>query len=95
MSKKAKCMDCENLMFFATPLRVNVHNYEYAKQCLYIAKRSIVCGHHGDKVKPMDNEQYCRHLKKSTRIHSNEEDIKRLEDTIAEYEKQLVNEKGK
>ena len=90
MSKKVKCIECENMMFFATPLKVNANNYEYAKHCLAVVKRSFVCDYTG-KVKPLGNEQYCKYFEKRVRGYSNEKDIKRLEEAIAEYENQLVS----
>ena len=90
MSKRVKCAECENAMFFATPLKVGADNYEYAKHCLSVAKRNLVCGV-SDKTKPIDNEQYCKYFLKRAYEYSNKEDIKRLEDAIAEYERQLTN----
>lgn len=91
MSKKVKCIECEHMVAFAAPKRVDADNYECAKHCLEVVKRSFVCGYTG-KQKPINNEQYCKYFLKREHSNSNEERIKRLEDTIAEYEKQLVNE---
>lgn len=88
MSKKVKCAECENMMFWSLPIKVNDNNYEYAKHCLVVSKRSFVCGH-TMKTKPMDNEQYCKHFEKRIFNDSNEDSIKRLEEAIVEYEKQM------
>ena len=65
-------------------------NYEYAKHCLEVVKRYFVCDV-TNKQKLLNNEQYCRHFLKRVRECYNEERIKKLEDAIAEYEKQLTN----
>lgn len=91
MSKKVKCIECENMMFFAIPRYVNEKNYEYAKHCLKIANRYCVCGY-TDKTKPLDNEQYCKHFEERTCNYSNKERIKKLEEAILEYEKQLTSD---
>lgn len=88
MSKRVKCAECENMMTFATPKRVDADNYEYAKHCLEVVKRYFICGW-TDKQKPINNEQYCKYFLKRECEHSNEARIKMLEDAIAEYEKQL------
>ena len=88
MSKKVKCAECEHMMTFATPKRVDTDNYEYAKHCLEVVKRYFVCSW-SEKQKPLNNEQYCKYFLKRVREHSNEERIKKLEDAIVEYEKQL------
>ena len=90
MSKKVKCAECEHMMTFATPKRVDVDNYEYAKHCLEVVKKYFVCGL-TEKQKPINNEQYCKYFLKREYEHSNEARIKKLEDAIAEYEKQLAN----
>ena len=87
MSKKVKCAECEHMMTFATPKRVDADNYEYAKHCLEVVKKYFVCGW-TEKQKPLNNEQYCKYFLKRVRECSNEERIKKLEDAIAEYEKQ-------
>lgn len=79
------------MMTFATPKRVDADNYEYAKHCLEVVKRYFVCGW-SDKQKPINNEQYCKYFLKREHNHSNEERVKRLEDAIVEYEKQLICE---
>ena len=88
MSKRVKCAECDNMMFFATPYMVDAGNYEYAKHCLDVATRSCVCGC-TVKTKPLNNEQYCKHFRKVESIRSNENRIKMLKDAIAEYEEQL------
>ena len=89
MSKKVKCAECENKTFWSLPIKVSDNNYEYAKHCLVVAKRSLVCGH-TMKTKYINNEQYCKNFKKSTSDFYDKENIKRiksLEESIAEYEK--------
>ena len=88
MSKRVKCAECEHMMTFVTPKRVDADNYEYAKHCLEVVKKYFVCGW-TEKQKPINNEQYCKYFLKRERERSNEERIKKLEDAIAEYEKQL------
>ena len=90
MSNKVKCLDCENMMFFAVPSVVDEDNYEYAKHCLEVVTKNLVCGS-TCKTKPLNNEQYCKHFEKRIYEYSNEEDVERLKRAIAEYEKQLVN----
>jgi hypothetical protein len=90
MSKKVKCAECEHMMTFATPKKVDADNYEYAKHCLEVVKKYFVC-EVTNKQKLLNNEQYCRHFLKRVRECSNEARIKKLEDAIAEYEKQLAN----
>ena len=87
MSKKVRCAECEHMMTFATPSIVDADNYEYAKHCLEVVKRFFVCGW-SDKQKPINNEQYCKYFLKKEYIRSNEARIKKLEEAIAEYEKQ-------
>ena len=89
MSKKVKCIECEHVMFFATPKKIDADNYEYAKHCLAVIKRSCVCDW-TNKQKPLNNEQYCKHFIKREHNYSNEARIKKLEEAILEYEKQLV-----
>lgn len=89
MSKKVKCIECENVMFFYLPSIVNADNYEYAKHCLAVATRKCVCAW-TNKEKPLNNEQYCKHFIKKERNYPNEERIERLKNTIEEYEKQLA-----
>ncbi len=88
MSKRVKCAECEHMMTFATPKKVDADNYEYAKHCLEVVKRYFICGW-TDKQKPLNNEQYCKYFLRSEHNHSNDARIKILENAIAEYEKQL------
>ena len=90
MAKKVKCIECMECMNWALPYKVNEQNIEYAKQCLVIAKRSIVCGY-TMKTKKRDNEQYCKHFTKT--LHSNDftRQIEELEAKIKEYETRCNN----
>ena len=90
MAKKVKCIECEYMITFATPKRVDADNYEYAKHCLEVVKKYFVCDI-TNKQKLINNEQYCGHFMKRVYEHSNEERIKKLEDAIAKYEEQLGN----
>ena len=87
MAKKVKCMECTDMSCWATPRRINAKNYEYAKHCLNVIKRSFVCCSTG-KVKPIGNEQYCKYFNRCAFDNSDrlEHDIKQLEQLIAEYE---------
>ena len=86
MAKKVKCSDCCESMNWAIPLSVNSENIGYAKHCLMIAKRSIVCGY-TMKSKGKDHEQYCKHFAKKTHNINYQKEIDRLEKQIEEYEK--------
>ena len=88
MSKKVKCAECEYMITFATPTRVDADNYEYAKHCLEVVKKYFVCGW-SEKQKLIGNEQYCKHFLKRDRELFDESRIKKLENAIVEYEKQL------
>lgn len=92
MSKKRKCRLCEQSMSWALPERVTDKNVEYAKHCLAVAKRSIVCGY-TMKTKGIEHEQYCKYY-----IEKSEKEIKRdkqydekrireLEQMIEEFER--------
>ena len=85
MAKKVKCIECANSSFFALPHRVTSNNYDYAKYCLVVAKRSIYCGR-VDKVKPREHEQYCKHFFKGEFSYNIDNEIARLEKMIEEYE---------
>ena len=65
-----------------------VWTYDDFCNSLEVAKKYFVC-EVTNKQKLLNNEQYCRHFLKRVRERSNEERIKKLEDAIAEYEKQL------
>lgn len=86
MAKKVKCSDCSESMNWSLPISVNSGNIDYAKHCLMIAKRSIVCGY-TMKSKSKDHEQYCKHFEKKTYDINYQKEIDRLEKLIEEYEK--------
>ena len=86
MAKKVKCSDCSESMNWSLPLSVNSGNIDYAKHCLMLAKRSIVCGY-TMKSKSKDHEQYCKHFEKKTYDTNYQKEIERLEKLIEEYEK--------
>ena len=86
MAKKVKCIDCAEYTNWSLPVKVNKENIDYAKHCLFIAKRTFVCGR-TMKTKPLNNEQYCKHFCKSE--HKNDFNAKRiaeLEAKIKEFE---------
>ena len=85
MAKKVKCIECMECMNWSLPHKVNADNLEYAKQCLVIAKRSIVCGY-SMKTKRRDNEQYCKHFQKTLYSNDFTKEIEELETKINEYE---------
>lgn len=85
MAKKVKCIECANSCFFSLPCRVTSNNYDYAKHCLAVAKRSIYCGQ-VNKTKPREHEQYCKHFFKEEFSYSIDDEIARLEKMIEEYE---------
>lgn len=88
MSKRVKCVECEHMMTFATPKKVDADNYEYAKHCLEVVKRYFICGW-SEKQKLINNEQYCKYFLKRQHNYSSDARIKKLEGAITEYEKQL------
>lgn len=90
MSKKVRCKECSNAIMWALPVSVTNRNYEYAKQCLLAAKRSIVCGI-TSKVKRVNNEQHCKKFcgKSNDDIIADtlfKEEISNLEQLIHDYE---------
>ena len=85
MAKKVKCIECMESINIALPYRITKENVDYAKQCLVIAKRSIVCGR-TMKTKTREHEQYCKHFAKSIFINDITEEIEQLEAKIKEYE---------
>lgn len=94
MSKKRKCIECENATRWSVEMKVSDKNIDYAKQCLCAAKRSIVCDI-TMKTKPIDHEQYCKHFrKKEYEDLCYQECIENLERMIIEYEanKGKINE---
>lgn len=58
MAKKRRCVDCVNHRGWATPDGVSEQNYEYAKQCLVVMKRSMTCLEK-NLVRKIDHELYC------------------------------------
>lgn len=90
MSKKVKCMECECSMHWSLPERVLSGNIDYAKHCLIVARRSIVCGE-TMKTKRVGHEQYCKKFKpkveldfKMDEIYQTE--IANLDEMIQTYE---------
>lgn len=88
MAKKVKCIDCEECMNWAVPVRVSANNLDYAKWCLRLAKNTVVCDR-THKTKPKDHEQYCKHFRKKTHSFDCSAEIEELEKMIAEFEGQV------
>jgi hypothetical protein len=75
-------------MRWALPIKVTEKNIDYAKHCLDVAKRSIVCDR-TMRTKPIGHEQYCKHfVKKEHEDTCYQKDIENLERMINEYESQ-------
>lgn len=82
MSKKVKCVECSNVLFFGIQNeKINKDNYEDVKKCLEIVKRKMICDV-TMREKSKDNEQYCEHFEKC-----NENDLK-----IKEFEKKKIEQ---
>lgn len=95
MAKKVKCMDCTNSMHWSLPEQVRENNLEYAKHCVCVAKRSIVCGE-TMKTKGINHEQYCKKYREKEERDRNydnicSEKIAELERKIEDYEHQTDN----
>ena len=94
MSRKVKCIECQNSMNWALPVRVTDKNIEYAKHCLFWARKTIVCDR-TQKTKHIEREQYCKYFKKKVIEDSwHQKEIERLERMINEYESQNCKEVG-
>lgn len=92
MSKKNKCIKCGCSMHWALPERVTNRNIEYAKQCLDIARKTVVCGE-TMRTKDVGHEQYCKKFKPKTDFDLRMDDIHQteiahLEEIINTYESQ-------
>ena len=87
MAKKVKCIECINSMEWALPRGVTDKNIDYAKHCLDMAEKTIVCGH-TMKTKRKCNEQYCKNFeKREYNLQSYfEEERSKLAEMIARYE---------
>ena len=91
MSKKRKCKLCRESMGWSLPERITDKNIDYAKHCLAVAKRSIVCGY-TMKTKTIEHEQYCKHYKEKSAEEIerdrqyDEARMRELEEMIEEYE---------
>lgn len=93
MSKKKKCIECQNCSRWALPDKVTDKNIDYAKYCLRIAKKTFVC-FVTMKTKQLGHEQYCKYFEKKE--HEDtwfQNDLERLERMINEYEFQKNSEK--
>lgn len=86
MARKRRCIDCEESTFWALPRKVTEDNIDYAKHCLNIAKKTIVCGR-TMKTKGVNHEQYCKHfVKKGYECTWYQKEIEELEKMINDYE---------
>lgn len=81
-------------MRWALPERVTRENIDYAKHCIALANRTLVCGC-TMKTKRLNNEQYCKHFvqkseldEKMDELYKNEE-IENLKKMIIDYELNL------
>ena len=76
------------------PEQVDSKNLEYAKHCLSVAKKTLLCGH-TMKTKPIEHEQYCKRFvpksEEMLRFDSRTalSEISRLEDMIKKCESTL------
>lgn len=92
MGKKRRCIDCDLHINWALPLKISAKNIDYARHCLNVAERSIVCSHNM-KTKPLNNEQYCKHFCKSSECQQiadhvyRDIEIPKLQNMIKDYEK--------
>ena len=92
MASKVKCIDCAKSMHWAMPCKVTEENYQYAKYCLEISKRSLVCGEN-HKTKRIEHEQYCKKYCKKTELDLCMDkvyikEISDLEQMISDFEQQ-------
>lgn len=89
MSKKKKCTECEECMYWSLPCVVNENNIDYAKRCLHMAETTCVCGR-TMKTKGIDHEQYCKNFRKKSDVNREIEiyrdDIFKLRKAITDYE---------
>lgn len=91
VSKKVKCLECKSCMFWCIPKRVTAKNYDYATECLLVAKKTIVCGQRV-YTKKIDNQQYCKLFKREDKelvqkkMAVYEKEVKELEKMIEQFE---------
>lgn len=90
MAKKVKCIECMECLNWSLPQVVNGKNLDYAKQCLFFAKKTVVCGY-TMKTKSINNEQYCKHFHKTLYSNDYTKEIEELEAKIKEYETRCNN----
>lgn len=91
VSKKVKCLECKSCMFWCIPKRVTAKNYDYATECLLVAKKTIVCGQRG-YTKKIYNTQYCKFFKQEDKENIQkkmaiyEKEVKKLKEMITQFE---------
>lgn len=61
MSKKVKCLNCDNCMRFSIPCKSYLEENPFLTNQI---KKSLVCSH-TMKTKNVNNEQYCKHFKEA------------------------------
>ena len=94
MARKVKCIECQNSMNWSLPIKVTDKNIDYAKECLFYAKKTIVCDK-TMKTKHIEREQYCKYFKKKVVEDTwYKQEIENLERMINEYESQKCKEVG-
>lgn len=91
MSKKVRCCDCENLMEWIVPGRVDDNNYEDCKEFLVMAKNIQQCSVYGKGKRP-NKARHCKYFEPQKLKSTMQADIKNLEKLIAEYEKKERDE---
>lgn len=100
MSKKVKCINCDNFQPIALPVKVHPDNLDYAKDCSGIYANRNVCMQ-TLKVKPIDNEQYCKHIKSLdekiiiARENERVQQFKELEQMIIDCETEITKTENK
>lgn len=92
MAKKVKCKDCENACGWSIPERISAANIDYAKYCLFLVSKTIVC-ERTMKTKGVEHEQYCKYFKKAEFDNCmTESQTNKLKKMIEDYETNLITE---
>ena len=88
MAKRVKCKTCRYKCLWALPEKVTTKNVDYAKDCVFVAKRSFVCDY-TMRTKHRDHEQYCKRYEPADFDEFEDYDarITDLEMKIAEFER--------
>ena len=92
MAKKVKCKDCDWACGWSIPERITAANIDYAKHCLSVVSKTIVC-ERTMRTKPIEYAQYCKHFEKAEFDHCMSEiQTNKLKKMIDDYEASLVTE---